>query len=147
MATPLYWKSWEISNKFYSNLLRYPFIATCDTKNQVFIVQKNQIKLIPWYLSVISLTVVLLLLLTVIIESILFPERLLSSSILMLYIFNLGCAGLAVLLMFIVIPCVEVICCDYWNRLVQFENKLLKNNTPFNDSLKCLLMEGMNINS
>lgn len=117
MTTPLYWKSWELSNKFYNSLLRYPFIAVCNTQTQAFTVEKNQVKLIPCYFSVFSLSMMILVFIILIAESMLSTTEILSQSIQMLYIDTVGSSGLAVFLVTLLFPQMEMALCTYWNQL------------------------------
>ncbi len=47
MATPLFWKSWEISNSFYGHILKYPFLVKTNAEKYCFEIEKRSVKLIP----------------------------------------------------------------------------------------------------
>ncbi len=145
MATPLFWKSWDVSNKFYSQTLKYCFLVKMNTQKQCFEVEKRQLKLIPLYICYSFILLLFLSIIFVLFIGIFSHNILTEDSLTMLYIGGVAVVGLILTLALCILPIVEIITCQYYNRLMQFEMNLLKSKNLWNVSFKTLIIEGMSL--
>ncbi len=142
MVTPLFWKSWDLSNEFYSRTLRYCFFAKMDTKKQFIVIEKRQTKLIPLYSCICAIVLLFLLFIFVLFLELHFHKILVDQSKIMLYICLLAIVALTLALFFCICPIVDT-ASQFYNRLMHYEMTLFRSKHVCNSSWKRLIKEGI----
>lgn len=124
MATPLYWKSWEVANTFYDTVLRYPMIIKMDTEKQKFVLETNLRKLVPIGISCLSLLLLCTTFIAVLVEVLVFDSRIISRPMVICYL--IITVGLVVIISTGIgcIPYLDTIMCQYYSCMLEFDRDI-----------------------
>lgn len=146
MATPLYWKSWEIANIFYDTILRYPMIIKMDTEKQKFILETKLRKLVPLCTSFLLIILLSIAFIFVIIEVLLFNSTIISRPMVVCYL--LITVGLVVIISTAIrcLPYLETVACQYYCSMLTFD-KQIRTSQPITTRLPYmkLLTKGLRV--
>ncbi len=123
MATPLFFKAWQLNNLVYDTLLRYPFPIRMIPDLEKFILQKYCKKV---SVSLSILVVVLLLYVNLFAQAVIFRSVKLKTYIILINIAMCGATALCLVLSGILLPCAHTLMIQFLNALIQSNKRLVE---------------------
>lgn len=133
MTTPLFWKSWQLSNAVYSTILRYPFVLSINLEVQQFVVEYRHKKLVPFYMAATNLTIFLVVYAALVLRALISDTTEIQIHLLIVNIFTTCMIGLCLSLVAIILPFKNEIINQYFNTIFKLEKRLkgiiVRNNS------------------
>lgn len=117
MATPLYWKSWEITNIVFTSLLRYPFHIFMLPQQKKLVFVTHKVKQVPLFVLIIILLAFFNLYTFIILKTLVFKTLSIQPHLMLL---NVAICGMIFLCLLI-----AAILLIYDNTFVQYCNGVL----------------------
>ncbi len=114
MATSLFWKSWQLNNLVYDTLLRYSLPVKMIPKLEKFVT------------ILLIILLAFLLYFNLLIEAVVFKSAELETYIILINIALAGSVALCLVLSSIIFPCAHTLFVQFFNALVESNNRLLK---------------------
>lgn len=121
MTTPLFWKSLELSNKFYNLTLRYPPPLKWTPTKELAVISKAKYTLVPFSVYFSLMIVIVAFSLQVIWDGCHPQSSTLPISVLVFQIFIVGIVGLCMALIIVIYPNLHVAVQQYYNSLLHYE--------------------------
>ncbi len=125
MATPLFWKAWELCNKVYDILLRYPYTFKMDLEAERFVMETLRKRLVPLFVFLFLMSTYLILYLTLIIHHLVMKTAQAEIHIVLLNLTLAGMIALCLALAIIMQACGHTVIIQHYNNLIRYEKDIL----------------------
>lgn len=128
MTTPLFWKSLELSNKFFGLVLRYsPPLSWKPSKEQA-VVKRTKRALIPFFIYLLLMTFVLFFASNALYMGLQARSCSLKNSVLVSETFQVGIITPCIALILVLYPNLNSFVEQYFNSLLQYERFVHKRS-------------------
>lgn len=131
MTTPLFWKSLEISNKFFMLVLRYPPPLFWDPSQEHAVVRRTKTIIIPFFIYITLMILTLYVALSVIYDALQTNSCNLHASVLLSETFEAVIMSLCITLILILYPNLNLAIEQFYNSLLKYE-RLARGRECFN---------------
>lgn len=130
MTSLLYWKSLELSNRFYNLILRYPLIVSPDQKQQVFVINQKPTHKYIFFCYLACMILCLLCYAVVIFETIVTKTMEMPVEITVATCFMFAIILVCLLLIKTYIGNNQIMFTQHLNNMLKFEKQVLVNRNP-----------------